>query len=290
MLSLWRRGSGVGRANSRMVGADLRPRGVTPFGPFQPLALKCEMAIDPESLYRQLGQLVAETPNDLAGPGPVSADTHRWLGRAAVLVAEASPGIENAMDPITFTVASNGLGSSIREQNAHEIVSVLHRALARAEASAPAAARGAFIPAGAGFDVIQVLSKVLGKAKASALIVDPYMDAKVLTDFAPLAEKGVLIRLLSDSKSTDPAAIIPAATRWINQFGAERPLEVRQTAPRLLHDRLIILDEHDVWALSQSLKDFVGRSPATVLHVEGEPGTLKRDAYLQIWAEAKPIL
>lgn len=248
------------------------------------------MAFDPESLYRQLGQLVAETPLDLAGPAPISSDTHRWLGRAAVLVAEASPGFDNVMDPITFTTASNGLAGVLRATNAHEIVCVLHRALARAEANAPAAARGAFIPAGAEFDVIQVLSKVLGKAKASALIVDPYMDAKVLTDFAPLAEKGVLIQLLSDSKSTDPAAVIPAATRWIKQHGADRPLEARQTAPRLLHDRLIILDEREVWALSQSLKDFVGRSPATVLRVEGEPGALKRDAYLQMWAEAKPIL
>lgn len=207
-----------------------------------------------------------------------------------MLVAEASPGIDNVMDPITFTTASHGLAGVLREQHAHEIVNVLHRALARAEANAPAAARGAFIPAGAEFDVIQVLSKVLGTAKASALIVDPYMDAKVLTDFAPLAEKSVSIRLLSDSKSTDPAALLPTATRWVKQHSTERPLEVRQTAPRLLHDRLIILDDREVWALSQSLKDFVGRSPATVLKVDGEPGALKRDAYLQMWAEAKPLL
>jgi len=42
--------------------------------------------IDPESLYQQLGQLVAVIPQDLTGPGPLSAKSHRWLGRAALLV------------------------------------------------------------------------------------------------------------------------------------------------------------------------------------------------------------
>jgi hypothetical protein len=203
---------------------------------------------------------------------------------------EASALAGDLIDPITFTVASNGLGGFIRKQNAHEIVAVLHRALARAEALVPAAARGAFIPVGAKFDILQVLSKVLGTAKASALIVDPYMDYKVLTDFAMLAEKGVSIHLLSDSKYTDPAALVPAANRWIMQYGTGHPLEVRQTAPGALHDRLIIIDDRDVWALSQSLKDFVGRSPATVLRVEGEPGVLKREAYAEIWAQATTIL
>lgn len=32
------------------------------------------MLLDPESLYRQLGQLVAEIPLDLFGPGAISAD------------------------------------------------------------------------------------------------------------------------------------------------------------------------------------------------------------------------
>ena len=249
-----------------------------------------QMSTDPEILYRQLGQLAAEVPADLFGDAPISADTHRWLGRASVLIAEASTGVGDRMDPITFTVASNGLGGFIRQQNAHEIVAVLHRALARAEALAPAAARGAFIPVGAEFDTLQVLSKVLSTAKVSALIVDPYMDSKVLTDFAMLAEKGVSTHLLSDSKNTDPAALVPAANRWIKQYGADRPLEVRQTAPRALHDRLIIIDDCDVWALSQSLKNFVGRSPATVLRVDGEPGVLKREAYAEIWAQSTTIL
>ncbi len=249
-----------------------------------------KMPTDPEILYRQLGQLVSEVPADLFSDGPISADTHKWLGRASVLVAEASKWTSDVMDPITFTGASDGLVGILRQRNAHTVVAVLHRALARAEALAPAAARGAFIPVGAEFDVFQVISKVLGTAKTSVLIVDPYMDSKALTDFAMLAEKGVSICLLSDSKYTDPVVMQPPAKRWVSQYGNDRPLEVRQTTPRALHDRLIIIDDHDVWALSQSLKDFVGRSPATVLRVEGEPGVLKREAYAEIWAQATTIL
>jgi hypothetical protein len=42
--------------------------------------------MDPEALYIQLGHLVAEMP--VLTIGPVTADTNRWLGRAAHLVEE----------------------------------------------------------------------------------------------------------------------------------------------------------------------------------------------------------
>jgi hypothetical protein len=248
------------------------------------------MTTDPEILYRQLGQLVSQIPQDLFGEAPLSENTHRWLGSASVLVQEISTIFRDLFDPATFTVASNGLNGITRNKNAHEIIAVLHRALARAESLAPASAQGAFIPVGAQFDTIQVLSKVLSSAKLSVLIIDPYMDSKVLTDFANLAQEGVLIRLLSDSNGTDPKRILPSATRWINQYGAKRPLELKQTSPRILHDRLIIIDEQNVWALSQSLKDFVDRSPATVLIVDGEVRTLKLEAYLEIWVQSNSLL
>lgn len=249
------------------------------------------MPIDPEALYRQLGQLVAETPDNLAGPGAVSADMYRWLGRAATLIGESTsrsdPG--SLMDHINFKSSSDGLVGILREQNAHQIVAILHRALARAELNAPAAAQGAFIPVGAVFDVFQAIGKVLRGATNNVLIVDAYMDAKVLTDFAPLAPERVAIRLLTDSHYTKPVTLQSPAARWVQQYGASRPLEARLTAPRLLHDRLIVIDGVHVWSLTQSLKDFADRSPASVLRVEAELATLKIDAYGQLWAGAQPL-
>jgi hypothetical protein len=245
------------------------------------------MPIDPESLYRQLGQLVAEIPTDLAGPGALSPESHHWLGRAAMLVGETS----NMVDPISFVSASDMLvGSTIlRELNANQIVTILHRALARAEQNAPAAVQGAFIAVGATFDAYQAIGKVLSAATSDVLIVDAYMDSKVLTDFAPCAPERVSIRLLSDSRHTTQAALQPPAARWAQQYAALRPLEIRLTAPRLLHDRLIVVDGADVWSLTQSLKDFAARSPASVLRVDADLARLKREAYEQMWVNAQRI-
>jgi len=252
---------------------------------------------DPEALYRQLGQLAAETPVNLAGPGDLAPDTHRWLGRVAALIGDlcknvgpSSPaGTMIMMDQVSFNSASDGLTGLLREGNAHRIIAILHRALASAELYAPAAAQGAFIPVGAAFDAFQVIGKVFGGATKDVFIIDPYMDAKVLTDFAPLAPEQVAIRLLTDSFYTKPEALQPAATRWVQQHGAARPLATRLTAPRLLHDRLIIIDGAHVWSLTQSLKDMASRSPASVLRVEVDLAKLKADSYEQFWAGAKPL-
>lgn len=247
--------------------------------------------MEPESLYRELGQLVAETPRDLAGPGAISAETHRWLGRASALLTQTMDKSDTLamLDQISFRTASDGLEGILRQHNAHQIVAILHRALARAERNAPAAAQGAFIPVGAAFDVFQVIGKVLSEAKNDTLIVDAYMDAKVLTDFAPLAPERVAIRLLTDGFYTKPEMLRPAAERWKQQYGAIRPLEIRLTAPRLLHDRLILIDGTQVWSLTQSIKNFADRSPGSVLRVEHEVAAQKIHAYEQHWASAQPL-
>jgi hypothetical protein len=230
--------------------------------------------------------LVADMP-DLTAHGPIASDTHRWLERAAALIRESGDRVN--VDHVSFTIAVDGLVGVLRERYAHQIVAVLHRALARAELKAPASAQGAFIPVGAAFDVFQTIGKVLREAKQDVFIVDPYMDDRVLTDFAPLTADAVAVRLLTDIFYTKPAALQPAAQRWTQQYAGTRPLEVRLTAARLLHDRLIIVDGAKVWSLTKPLKDFAARSPATILRVEGDFVRLKIDAYEQMWTAAQPL-
>ena len=227
-------------------------------------------------------------PRDLFGPAPISENTHRWLGRAAVLVKESVDDLIG-MDYIGFTTAVDHMQGAVRERCAHQIVAILHRALARAEMKAPAAAQGAFIPVGAVFDVFQAVGKVLRGATQNILMVDAYMGPKVLTDFAPLAPERVVIRLLADSFSTKPETLRPPAERWAQQYGTARPFEIRLTAPRLLHDRLIIVDGGQVWSLTQSLEHFAGRSPASVLRVENEIAAQKVIAYGQLWNGAQAL-
>jgi PLD-like domain len=242
-------------------------------------------APDPESLYLQLGALVAEMPA-LAGPGPVTAEMNRWLGRAAVLVEQAG----DMSDGIALTTAANFLNTVNRQMNAGQIEAVVYRALARAEERAPSAARGAFIGKGAALDALQAVGRALGEARRELLIVDPYVDSTVLTDFAPTATEGVSIKILSDSHTTKAAAIEPAARRWVQQFGTTRPLEVRLSPPRALHDRLIFADGATaVWTLTQSLKDIAGRSPASLIRESADLAQMKLDHYLQVWASATPV-
>lgn len=118
-------------------------------------------------------------------------------------------------------------------------------------------------------------------------VVDAYVGINMFTDFVSLAPEKVRVRLLADSFSTKPDTLRPAIARWSQQYGAERPLETRLTAPRLLHDRLIIVDGSQVWSPSQSLKDFGVRSPGSVLRIEHEIAVQKIFAYEQFWANAK---
>jgi hypothetical protein len=238
--------------------------------------------MDPQSLYMQLGDLVRTMP-DLRAPGPLSPETLRWLGRAHMLVAATG----DTVDIAGLKVAADALiiASDI---SAPKIENIVYRALAAAEAQAPAPAQGAFIPAGNAFDALVALGKVLGGATRDVLIVDPYMDEKALTDFALLAPEGVTVRLLADENDHKPT-LRPAATRWATQYRDKRPLEVRLAHTRVLHDRLIILDDAQVSVLTQSLNAFAARSPAAIVRVDADTAALKVVAYKDIWDAAAPI-
>jgi hypothetical protein len=95
--------------------------------------------------------------------------------------------------------------------------------------------------------------------------------------------------LLSDGFYTKRDVLDPAITRWRQQFGAARPLEVRLSAPRALHDRLILVDGANVWSLTQSLKDFASRSPALVQKVDSEIAPMKVTFYDQLWNASGPL-
>jgi hypothetical protein len=249
------------------------------------------MAIDPESLYLQLRQLVEEMP-DLEEEDPISPRTHRWLATASVLVAQAADigGDLGDIDAISFKTLSGNLRGVLRDDSAHGITVIVHRALARAETAAPAAYRGKFIPVGAEFTSLQVIGKVLSEATSEVLFIDPYMNASVLTDFAPMVPAQARVHVLCDPAKTKPDDLLPAARRWADQFGADRPLEVRMSVLKALHDRFIIIDRTSVWTVTQSLKDLAKRSPASVQKI-GEPEMvrMKLDHYGQVWQDAHPL-
>jgi hypothetical protein len=242
------------------------------------------MLKDWQSVYFQLGALIAETPNDLAGPSALSLQSLQWVGRACVLVEQ----VGNTKDIISIRSASDLLGGLLREMSAQQIQSIVHRSFATAELNAPVGSQGAFIPVGHAFDAFSAIGKLVAPAKFRVMIVDPYMDEKALTDFAPLIPEFVSIQLLVDEKD-HKAGLLPAKNRWLSQYGTARPLELRVASARTLHDRLINVDGKDVWSLTQSLNAFATRAPATILKVDSETAKLKINFYDQMWQAAKSI-
>jgi hypothetical protein len=242
------------------------------------------MPTDPEALYIQLGRLVQAIPS--LSQVPLSEDAHRWLGQLDALLSES----DDQLNTATLRMKVDYLGSDpgTRWKTAQEITMILYRALARAELNAPIAARGAFIPAGNAFDAMAAIGNVLRSAKQSVFIVDPYMDEKALTDFAPSAAEGVTIRLLAVQQWHKPT-LRPAQERWSTQYGASRPLEARLAPAKTLHDRLIIIDDEETWVLTQSLNAFAVRSPAAVVRVDDDTSALKIGAYAAIWAASMPV-
>jgi hypothetical protein len=115
------------------------------------------------------------------------------------------------------------------------------------------------------------------------------MDESALLTFAVMAKEGVSIGLLTDQSGIRPA-LEPAARTWIEQYGSSRRLRVRAAAPRTLHDRLVLVDDNKAWILTQSLKDFAARSPATIQMVDPQLAKMKFEAYTAIWNASNVIV
>ncbi len=238
--------------------------------------------MDPETLYRQLGRLIETAPN-FNFMGDLAAEHLQWIGRANVLI-KASGDISLQAE---FSIASGAMSGPRRGEATKKAMMVLYKVLADAELRAPAGAQGAFIPVGNSFDAFAALTKVLSAATRDILIVDPYLDETVLTDFSGAVPVGVGLRLLADQASAKES-LKPAATRWVSQHPT-KSLEVRLAAPRMLHDRVILIDGTAAWTLTQSIKDFAKRSPAEIVRAE-DTASLKNAAYEDIWKNSSVIV
>lgn len=212
---------------------------------------------DWQALYHQIGQLISDEPEIPPGEGRGSVDVLRWLGRAEALIQQVS----GLADHHRFVSLRATMLTAIRtdaESQMRHIRGLLYSALAKAEFSAPTAAKGAFIPAGNSFDALTAIAGILRECRGSVLIVDPYMDATTLTDFLPMVLEGVPLRLLASGKQKS-CGLPEAVERWKAQYAHTRPIELRLAAPKLLHDRLI-MDNVNVWSLSQSFNAIAQRS------------------------------
>jgi hypothetical protein len=232
--------------------------------------------------FQQLTQLLKTFP-DLKNAWN-TPDARMWVARAAALVERVGKGT----DYISFTVASDNLGSFIHDQNVQQITSILFRCYARLELVVPPELANAFIPVAEPFAALAALQKVFSTATSSAFIVDPYACAILLTDYAVLLPSGVHLKVLADQKDLKPS-LKPAAQKWVQQYSTARPLEVRISPPGTLHDRLIFIDNKVVWSVGQSFNGLAKRSPTSLEKSSTEIFDLKAHAYGALWANGTPL-
>jgi hypothetical protein len=206
------------------------------------------------------------------------------MGRAAALIQNAL----GATGAVRLRAEQQNLKSDIfGPEAANDIMGLLYEALAVVELELPASAQGAFIPAGNTFDAMAAVSKIFASAAKDLLVVDPYFDEKILTDFMQFANEGVTVRLLGDAAGVK-GTLHPAVKSWTTQFGAKRPIAVRLAPPRSLHDRLIMIDHTQVWTLGQSFNALAARAPTSFNKSDDDTAALKLRAFGDIWQAAKP--
>jgi hypothetical protein len=237
----------------------------------------------PQALHHQLGQLRNKMPSaaDLGKP-----ENSAWMGQVLAVVEAVGDALIDAAKLRTYS--DRIANPALVEKTARKIALSIDTVLAKLELKLPTQAQGAFIPAGGLHTAYAAISKAVSGATSFVLIVDPYADDTLITDFVALVPEKVEILLLSDAHSAKPS-LKPAAERWIAQYGATRPLEVRLAAAKSLHDRLIVVDEKDVWVLGQSLKDLAKRAHSSLVRMDAESGALKLQAHVDIWKAATKL-
>ena len=234
----------------------------------------------PEALYRQLGQLRSEMPRwDELG----RLSSSQWIGRVlAVVEAAEICTMELVMLRTHFaSVAKYRADDKIAVAIAQQI----DTALAKLELRLPAGSQGAFIPAGGVFDGYQAVSKAMAAATKSVLLVDPYADDTLISDFVPLAPEAVAVQVLTDAHTVKPS-LKPAAERWNEQWKDKRPLDVREAPARSLHDRLIVTDGSTAYVVGQSFKDLAKRAHSSLVRMDPDSAALKIEAHVNMWKAA----
>jgi hypothetical protein len=238
-------------------------------------------ASETDDLYFQLGSLVAELP-DLVN-GPTTAETEAWLKRAAALVQPVAP----LADSIQLRMAIENLDGLLRARHARTIVTVVQRALARAELEAVPEARGAFITANNAFDVFAAVRRVLNAAETDVLMVDARADATALTDYVVLAPEGVPVRLLA--ARAQEASLALAAKGWQQRFGDERPLAIRLADAQALKEEIVVLDGTTAWTVGASFSELAQDKRTTLKRLPGDAAQGKIAAYAETWEAATPL-
>jgi hypothetical protein len=240
------------------------------------------MLLKPETVYWELGRLIAEMP-ELAS-GPITPEVERWLANTTELVKSTG----SLTEPLQLTVACENLDGPLRARNAEIITNILHRMFIQAEVKVPPEVRGSVLLIGGNLDAYKAMHRLLATASSDALLVEPEADGKLLADYAILAAERTTIRLLVDEAEYRPS-LIGGIRRWLQRFGDSRNLMVRGASANTLYERLILLNGERAWVLGAPFSHLAKRTHTTLVRMRPEEEARKIELYAEIWEEAKPL-
>jgi hypothetical protein len=240
------------------------------------------MLLTPETLYLELGRLIADIP-ELASD-PITADVQRCLARANALVKSSG----SLTDAVQLKVASENLDGPLRVRNAETITNILHRMFVKAEANVPREVRGSVLLIGGNLDAYRAIGRLLVTASSDVLLVEPDAGGKFIADYAILTTERTTVRLLADEAQHRPS-LIRGIQQWQQRFGDIRNLMVRVASANLLHERLILLDGGRAWVLGAPFGCLMKRTHTTLVRMRPEEEARKIAMYAEIWEEAKPL-
>lgn len=240
-------------------------------------------ATSPEQLLALVQAAIRDAPA-FDYDGRYGEAEQKWLGRAvALLEAAGAFGLATS-----FQFARNKLQTALHSRV--ELLQPLFDLMSQFELRVPAELQGAFIAAGDAWNGYAALVRIMQREADDLLIVDPYVSGSVVTELVPHIVARRSVRILTAAQPKLQPALLASSQKWnANPSRSTPELQTRIAPDGSLHDRLILLDNKEVWLVSQSLKDIGKRSAASVTRADPELAALKSNAYAALWQNSLPL-
>ncbi|UHS55871.1 hypothetical protein [Agrobacterium vaccinii] len=229
------------------------------------------MTLEPRDILLEVEDLIRTMPEVQYGWSDPSAVD--WIGRARAILT--LPQLHIAVDAsVAIQQAISGMSqSSWQGKQTVQILLSQVRHTIRMQTVGPLAIA---VSKGMVFDYFDGLKKIIQEARGDILIVDPYMDAELVSRYLPFVERSVAIRLLA---SKNVATLRPAATLFAQQYQCN--IEVRRAAS--LHDRFIFIDNKRGFQSGASFHQGGVKSPTTLTEITDTFNVVQK-TYEDFWS------
>ncbi len=137
-------------------------------------------------------------------------------------------------------------------------------------------------PKGTQYEAFKAVTSIMRTATKEIVVVDNYLDSSILEMIEAISSKPA-VRLLTFKPSADFKIAVMAFQR---QYGPRVEVKLHQ---REVHDRVIIIDDKDFFALGASIKD-LGDKLSLLNKLEDSVAVARlRSEFQTIWASANPL-